>query len=43
MASLIKDGWFTEFGTLWPGQGMSLQIDEVLFEGKSNFQKCCYL
>jgi len=38
MASLIKDGWFTEFGTLWPGQGMSLQIDEVLFEGKSNFQ-----
>jgi len=38
MTSLLKDGWFTEFGSLWPGQAMSLQIEEVLFEGKSHFQ-----
>ena len=33
-----KDGWFTELSTMWPGQGMSLKIEEVLFRGKSDFQ-----
>jgi hypothetical protein len=33
-----KDGWFTEISTMWPGQGMSLKIEEVLFRGKSDFQ-----
>jgi len=34
----IKDGWFIETGTLWPGQGLALQVEEVLFHGKSDFQ-----
>lgn len=34
----IKDGWFSEYGTLWPGQCLSIQVEEVLFEGKSEYQ-----
>lgn len=34
----LKDGWFTELGSMWPGQGMSLKVDDVLFEGRSDFQ-----
>ena len=34
----IKDGWFTESEVMWPGQSMSLKVEEVLFEGKSEFQ-----
>lgn len=34
----IKDGWFTETCTLWPGQAMSLQVEEVLYHQKSKFQ-----
>lgn len=35
---IIKDGWFTETCTLWPGQAMSLQVEEVLYHKKSKFQ-----
>mmetsp|Transcript_2359 Transcript_2359/g.7058 ORF Transcript_2359/g.7058 Transcript_2359/m.7058 type:complete len:288 (+) Transcript_2359:133-996(+) len=35
---LIKDGWFHEKGQLWPGQAMSLEVEEVLYEGHSDFQ-----
>jgi len=35
---LIKDGWFSERGALWPGQAMSLQVTEVLYSGRSAFQ-----
>eukprot|EP01091_Cochliopodium_minus_P021135 TRINITY_DN954_c0_g1_i1.p1 TRINITY_DN954_c0_g1~~TRINITY_DN954_c0_g1_i1.p1 ORF type:complete len:300 (+),score=95.39 TRINITY_DN954_c0_g1_i1:255-1154(+) len=34
----IKDGWFYETGTLWPGQAMGIEVDEVLFHGKSDYQ-----
>jgi len=34
----IKDGWFSEYGTLWPGQSMSIEVQEVLYEGKSQYQ-----
>lgn len=34
----FKDGWFTEKSTLWPGQGLSIQYDEILFQEKSDFQ-----
>uniref|UniRef100_A0A8C5AH95 Spermidine synthase n=1 Tax=Gadus morhua TaxID=8049 RepID=A0A8C5AH95_GADMO len=34
----IKDGWFTETCTLWPGQAMSLQVEEILHNKKSKFQ-----
>ena len=36
--SQLKDGWFSELSSLWPGQGMSLKIDEVIFTGRSDFQ-----
>lgn len=35
---LIVDGWFHERGTLWPGQAFTLQIKEVLYHKKSQFQ-----
>jgi len=34
----IKDGWFSESEVMWPGQAMSLKVQEVLFEGRSEFQ-----
>jgi len=34
----LGQGWFSEFGTMWPGQCLSLEVEEVLFEGKSDFQ-----
>lgn len=36
--SLIKDGWFMEKGTLWPGQAMSLQVESVLHHSQSALQ-----
>ncbi|XP_071840470.1 spermidine synthase-like [Apostichopus japonicus] len=35
---LIKNGWFTEVSTLWPGQSMSLKVEEVLIHEQSAFQ-----
>ena len=35
---LIKDGWFSETEAMWPGQKMSIQVDEVLLNGRSEFQ-----
>ena len=35
---VAKGGWFTELSTMWPGQGLSLKVDEILFEGRSDFQ-----
>ena len=32
-------GWFSEVSDeMWPGQAMSLKVEEVLFRGKSDFQ-----
>lgn len=36
--TLIRDGWFMEKGTLWPGQAMSLEVDQVLHHSQSDFQ-----
>ena len=35
---LIKDGWFYEWGSLWPGQAMSLEVEKVLHHSKSKYQ-----
>jgi len=35
----IQNGWFSEQSSLWPGQSFSLEVEEVLFEGKSNYQE----
>lgn len=37
---LRDDGWYTELSSLWPGQGLSLKVDEVLYQGRSEFQVC---
>jgi len=37
----MKDGWFTELSTMWPGMGMSLKVKEILHQGKSEFQDVC--
>ena len=34
----LKDGWFSEISPMWPGQCLSLEIEEVLHQEKSNFQ-----
>lgn len=31
-------GWFAEFGSMWPGEVKALEVEEVLFQGKSDFQ-----
>ncbi len=35
---MIEGGWYTELSPMWPGQGLSLKIKEVLYKGKSDFQ-----
>lgn len=35
---LVAGGWFTELGSMWPGQGLSVKIKKVLYEGRSKFQ-----
>lgn len=35
---VAKQGWFTELSTMWPGQGLSLKVDEILFQGRSKYQ-----
>jgi len=34
----IINGWFSEMSTLWPGQAFSIEVEKVLFEGKSEYQ-----
>lgn len=36
--NIAKHGWFTELGSMWPGQGLSLKVKDVLYKGKSKFQ-----
>lgn len=37
---VAKGGWYTELCSMWPGQGLSLRVKEVLYKGKSDFQVC---
>ena len=36
--NVVKEGWFTELSSMWPGQGLSLEVKEVLFRERSKFQ-----
>ncbi|KAG6500504.1 hypothetical protein ZIOFF_040350 [Zingiber officinale] len=36
--STIKLGWFSEISPMWPGEAHSLQVEKVLFQGKSDYQ-----
>ncbi|KIY96353.1 spermidine synthase [Monoraphidium neglectum] len=38
---VAKGGWYTELGSMWPGQGLSLEVKEVLYKGRSKFQDVC--
>mmetsp|Transcript_8604 Transcript_8604/g.21883 ORF Transcript_8604/g.21883 Transcript_8604/m.21883 type:complete len:342 (+) Transcript_8604:97-1122(+) len=35
---LTAGGWFTELGSLWPGQGLSIQVKNVLLQTRTLFQ-----
>lgn len=35
---IIKNGWFSEVNDLWPGLTLSLQVENVIYKGKSEFQ-----
>jgi spermidine synthase len=34
----LMQGWFSEVNNFWPGQALSLKVDEVLFHEKSLYQ-----
>lgn len=34
----VRNGWFSELSTMWPGQAMSIQMKKTLFTGRSDFQ-----
>ncbi|KAF2670378.1 spermidine synthase [Microthyrium microscopicum] len=34
----IKDGWFREISDMWPGQAMTLKVNNVLHHEKSQYQ-----
>jgi spermidine synthase len=36
--SLIADGWFREISDQWPGQAMTLKVNQVLHHEKSKYQ-----
>lgn len=35
---VLMNGWFSEVNSQWPGQALSLEVQEVLFEAKSEYQ-----
>jgi len=35
---MIRDSWFTENEVMWPGQAMTLKVEEVLYQGRSEYQ-----
>ena len=34
----IRDGWFGEISNMWPGQPMTLKVNQVLHHEKSKYQ-----
>lgn len=34
----IKDGWFREISNMWPGQAMTLKVNQVVHHEKSQYQ-----
>lgn len=35
----MKQGWFSELSSLWPGVALSLQVDEILHHEHSPYQE----
>ncbi|XP_078152770.1 spermidine synthase 1-like [Carex rostrata] len=36
--SALMSGWFSEISPMWPGEAHSLKVENILFEGKSDYQ-----
>ena len=36
--NLLSDGWFQEINDLWPGQAMTLKVNQILHHEKSKYQ-----
>ena len=36
--TLVVDGWFAETEAMWPGQKFCIQVEEILLNGRSDFQ-----
>lgn len=36
--SYTSDGWFREISDMWPGQAMTLKVNQVLHHEKSKYQ-----
>ena len=36
--TLTSDGWFREINEMWPGQAMTLKVNQVLHHEKSQYQ-----
>jgi len=34
----LMPGWYSEVSDFWPGQAQSLEVEEVFFDGRSDFQ-----
>ena len=34
----LKNGWFSEISSLWPGQCLSLEVEDILHHEKSPYQ-----
>ena len=34
----IRNGWFSEINDQWPGQALSLEVEEILYTGRSKHQ-----
>jgi len=34
----IREGWFSELSSMWPGQCLSLEVEQVLCHEKSKYQ-----
>ena len=39
----ILNGWFSEKSILWPGQCLSLEVADVLYHEKSQYQEIMVL
>jgi len=38
LVECIQGGWFMERSPLWPGQALALEVQRVLYQGRSRFQ-----
>jgi len=37
-STFLADGWFSEYSNFWPGQAMTLKVNQILHHEKSQYQ-----